>query len=206
MDGCLFPPRAPSWTATTADRRAPDGVGTVAHDCGNWNVFYLDLHGMNFDANRERCPRTCEFLASLPRGYCHAFFSALAPHTHVVKHHGPTNKKLRIHLPLIAVPPGLSRLRVGDEVRVIEEGKLLVFDDSFEHEAWNDGETARITLIIDIWHPDLSHREVRWLAFLQKALLRTAMSASAGGEETDTFASIISRARGITPDMQDVWE
>jgi aspartate beta-hydroxylase len=52
----------------------------------------------------------------LPVGhYGHAFFSALAAHTHVVKHHGPTNKKLRVHLPLVATP-GTARLRVGDQV------------------------------------------------------------------------------------------
>jgi aspartyl/asparaginyl beta-hydroxylase (cupin superfamily) len=40
------------------------------------------------------------------------------------------------------------------------EGKAIVFDDSFEHEAWNDGNSARITLVFDIWHPDLTQREV----------------------------------------------
>lgn len=56
---------------------------------------------------------------------------------------GPTNKKLRVHLPLLAPTGGLSRLRVGLETREAFEGRALVFDDSYEHEAWNDGETER---------------------------------------------------------------
>jgi len=63
-------------------------------------------------------------------------FSALAPGTHIRKHNGPTNKKLRVHLPLV-VPDG-CRLRVGDTTVAVEAGVPLCFDDSFEHEAWND--------------------------------------------------------------------
>jgi hypothetical protein len=67
----------------------------------------------------------------------HAFFSALSPGTHITRHHGPTNKKLRLHLPLSGVEG--SRLRVGAETRAIVAQQPFVFDDSFEHEAWHDG-------------------------------------------------------------------
>lgn len=90
----------------------------------------------------------------LPRQYKHAFFSAMSPDTHILKHHGPTNKKLRFHLPLIGVEG--SRLRVDTETRELQSGKPYVFDDSFEHEAWHDGSNTRIILIADLWHPDLS--------------------------------------------------
>ena len=65
----------------------------------------------------------------MPRSYQHAFFSALTPGTHILKHHGPTNKKLRIHLPLIGVPG--SELRVADTTIHCAQDQLLVFDDSF---------------------------------------------------------------------------
>ena len=64
----------------------------------------------------------------MPRSYQHAFFSALTPGTHILKHHGPTNKKLRIHLPLIGVPG--SELRVADTTIHCAQDQLLVFDDS----------------------------------------------------------------------------
>ena len=66
------------------------------------------------------------------RSYQHAFFSALTPGTHIVKHNGPTNKKLRIHLPLVGASG--SELRVADQHLHGVAGKCMCFDDSFEHE------------------------------------------------------------------------
>ncbi len=51
----------------------------------------------------------------IPNLYHHAFFSALVSHSHIVPHYGPTNKKLRFHLPLMGVSG--SRMRVGNETR-----------------------------------------------------------------------------------------
>ena len=110
---------------------------------------------MKFDVNCEKVPKTIELLnAYLPNNYHHCFFSALTTKSHIMKHHGPTNKKLRFHLPLMGVEG--SRLRVGSEVRQQVEGKAYVFDDSFEHEAWHDGNETRLILIADFWHPDLT--------------------------------------------------
>ena len=47
------------------------------------------------------------------------------------------------------------RIRVGDEIREWRAGECLIFDDSFEHEVWHDGEGDRIVLICDMWHPEL---------------------------------------------------
>lgn len=162
------PYRAPAWNKS--DRLAKDGIGSVGHDTGNWNVYYLHLHNVDFSANRDRCPRTVELLDSIERGYSHAFFSTMAPGTHITPHHGPTNKKLRVHLPLIVPEGEYCRLRVGDEMLIAKEGKCYVFDDSLEHEAWNDHPTQpRVVLIFDIWHPDLSKKEIKFLSFLRKA-------------------------------------
>ncbi len=100
----------------------------------------------------------------VPWQYYHAFFSALTPGAHVKDHNGPTNRKLRIQFPLVGVEG--SRLRVGDETRDLEEGKCLIFDDSFNHEAWHDGEKTRLILIFDIWHPDLTDDEVKFFTVL----------------------------------------
>ena len=163
------PYRAPSSANATA---AQDGIGSISHDAGEWNVYYLFLHNMDFAENRAHCPETCAAIEAVGSQYQHAFFSALAPGTHITKHHGPTNKKLRCHLPLV-VPEGQCRLRVGDETRIVEEGKCMIFDDSFEHEAWNDdSKTTRIVLILDVWHPDLKKKEIKFLDYLQQAALR----------------------------------
>ena len=67
------------------------------------------------------------------------------------------NTRLICHLPLI-VPPG-CRLRVGNSVQNVEAGKLLIFDDSIEHEAWNDSDMIRVVLLFEIWRPELTAAE-----------------------------------------------
>jgi aspartyl/asparaginyl beta-hydroxylase (cupin superfamily) len=83
---------------------------------------------------------------------------------HIGAHTGMYNTRLICHLPLI-VPPGCS-FRVGNQVREWEAGKLLIFDDTIEHEAWNDSGEDRVMLIFDIWHPELTEQEKRELTFL----------------------------------------
>ena len=81
------PYRAPVSKSTPA---AADGVGSVSHDSGDWNVYYLYLHNMDFNENRARCPETCRALEAISGSghYSHAMFSALAPGTHITKHNG----------------------------------------------------------------------------------------------------------------------
>ena len=170
LDKSGFQPyRAPS---TGDAKSASEEVGVAATDKGSWNVFYLSLGTvMNFDSNRERCPKTCEILDSIPGIYGHSFFSCLAPESHITKHNGPTNKKLRCFLPLICKDE--ARLRVGDVEKVpLKKGKVLIWDDSFEHESWNDDPTSRITLIFDIWHPEITAKEQKFLSFLGNSRLR----------------------------------
>jgi len=111
--------------ASEAEERAADGIGAEATDRGEWNVYYLFLHGLDslFEPNRQATPVTTRAIEAIPTQYRHAFFSSLAPRTHIKTHNGPTNKKLRLQLPLV-LPEGACRLRVGDEVVVLEEGEL----------------------------------------------------------------------------------
>lgn len=204
------PYRSPVWSASS---KAADGVGGLAHDAGDWNVLYLFLHNMTFEENCALFPETTRLLRALPRQYNHAFFSALAPRSHVTKHNGPTNKKLRVQLPLLVPRGGGSRLRVGGEERQLEEGRLLVFDDSFEHEAWNDSDQARVILIFDIWHPDLSDAEVKFLHFLQQSAMRAERAAvMALSEEEraargahDNLYSILLQTQDMHPPADALW-
>jgi len=96
------------------------------------------LHDIEFKDNCAKVPKTIEIIKDLvPRNYHHAFFSALAPGTHITPHNGPTGKKLRVHLPLLNIEG--ARMRVADETRNLEQDKCIIFDDSFNHEAWYDG-------------------------------------------------------------------
>ena len=127
-----------------------------------WSAYFLWNQGQCEDAHMARCPRTKAVLAQLPqvdiptRGPT-AFFSILDAHTHIPPHSGVTNTRLTVHLPLI-VPPG-CRFRVGGETREWREGTAWVFDDTIEHEAWNDSDAPRAILIFDVWNPELTALE-----------------------------------------------
>ncbi len=134
-----------------------------------WSAFHLIENGTPHTANAPRCPRTLAALAGVPMPQITgrspmALFSVLQPHTHIPPHHGMLNTRLIVHLPLI-VPDG-CRLRVGNDVRTVREGELMIFDDSIEHEAWNDSDDPRVILLFEIWRPELTVAERRGLETL----------------------------------------
>ncbi len=127
-----------------------------------WNSYFLWKDGTKDEAHCRRCPRTAALLESLPMldqpGFGPtAMFSVLAPRTHIPPHTGSTNTRLLVHLPLIL--PGPARFRVGGETRDWMMGEAWVFDDTIEHEAWNDADQTRVILILDVWNPYLSPAE-----------------------------------------------
>jgi len=190
------PYRSPTWA--NPDLKAADGVGSEGNSSGDWNVLYLFLHNLDFKENLDLFPQTVDAINSIPNWYCHAFFSVLSPNTHIEKHHGPTNKKLRVHVPLVVPEGGVSGIRVGDETIIFEKGKLVVFDDSFEHEAWNNHSSkSRICLIVDVWHPDFSIQEINLLKFLEKGKLKLAKRVCDEEDVKDgsNFFHIIQHAR-----------
>ena len=137
-----------------------------------WSAFFLWRDGIRIDEHADRCPRTCALLAKAPLadvpGYAPtAFFSILDRKSHIPAHTGVTNARLIVHLPLIV--PAQCRFRVGSETREWLPGKAWVFDDTMEHEAWNDSEVPRAILIFDTWHPALNRGE--------RELIRSAVPA-----------------------------
>ncbi|XP_029839762.4 aspartyl/asparaginyl beta-hydroxylase, partial [Ixodes scapularis] len=127
-------------------------------DSGDWKQFEIYARGRRIEKNCRLAPKTCALIARMPdaagckRGQVK--FSLMHPGTHVWAHTGPTNCRLRAHLGLV-VPPRV-RIRVANETREWKEGKVLVFDDSFEHEVWHEGDRFRLVLIVDFWHPELT--------------------------------------------------
>jgi Aspartyl/Asparaginyl beta-hydroxylase len=137
-----------------------------------WTAIHLVQNGQTVVANARHCGATMALLAGLdqpeiPRRGPNAMFSLLAPGTHIPPHNGVANTRLVCHLPLI-VPPGCW-FRVGEERREWEAGKAWVFDDTIEHEAMNPSDALRVVLIVDTWHPDLSHQERSAVAAIMAA-------------------------------------
>jgi aspartyl/asparaginyl beta-hydroxylase (cupin superfamily) len=98
-----------------------------------------------------------------------AFFSILDAGAHIPAHTGVTNSRVIVHLPLVL--PGACRFRVGSQTREWRLGEAWVFDDTIEHEAWNDSAWPRAILIFDVWNPFLADGE--------RAVIRRAIPAVA---------------------------
>jgi aspartyl/asparaginyl beta-hydroxylase (cupin superfamily) len=145
---------------------------------GSWDVFMLFERGRKKIENCGRCPVTTRVIETHNTLRTQAgliYFSRMKPGTHIAAHRGPTNMRLRCHLGL-QVPEGDCRLRVDRETRRWTEGACIVFDDHFEHEAWNYTGGDRVVLIVDVWHPGLSPEEVRLLEGLHWYALEVAQS------------------------------
>jgi ornithine lipid ester-linked acyl 2-hydroxylase len=133
-----------------------------------WKTFFLYGYGVEAEENCARCPETVRILKRIP-GMKTAMFSILAPKKHIPEHRGMWKGMLRYHLGLIIPgPKGSCRIRVGQDVRSWEEGKSLVFDDSHLHEAWNDSDSYRVVLFVDLLRPvifplSLVNRAVVWI-------------------------------------------
>jgi Aspartyl/Asparaginyl beta-hydroxylase/Tetratricopeptide repeat len=128
----------------------------------SWRAAHLFQNGSTIEENVKNCPITAKLLSSLPQPEIpdcgpNAMFSLLAPHTHIPPHTGINNARLVCHLPLV-VPDGCW-FRVGSQTRAWEPKKLLIFDDTIEHEAMNPSGQLRVVLIFDIWHPALDDQE-----------------------------------------------
>ena len=138
-----------------------------------WSARYLWRYGKREEEVCARCPATAAVLRGLPladmpgKGPT-AFFSVLAPGARLPAHTGVSNVRAIVHLPLI-VPPGCG-FRVGGETRAWVEGEAFAFDDTIEHEAWNDGDALRAVLIFDVWNPHLSPVERDMLRTLFRSL------------------------------------
>lgn len=137
-----------------------------------WTSLFLWRDGEKQEEVCGRCPRTTALLENLPMAHQDGFaptavFSALQPHTHIPAHTGSANVRLLTHLPLIL--PGPARFRVGNRTRNWEMGRAWVFDDTIEHEAWNDADDLRVILIFDVWNPYLAEGEKALITAMMKA-------------------------------------
>lgn len=151
-----------------------------------WGVFFLWKAGEPQDQIIARCPRTVEALSGWPRCDLEgtgptAVFSILQPRTRIPPHVGVNNARLIVHVPLIV--PGDCGIRVGGQTRAWRPGEAFAFDDTIEHEAWNDSDQPRAVLILDTWNPALSTAE-------------RAMITAATAAVSDYYGELPAYARG----------
>lgn len=152
---------------------APVNQWAALNHSPSWSTLHMWRDGRRIDDVCVRAPQTVSLLKKLPLAQAQGFaptamFSVLSPHTAIPPHTGSTNVRLIVHLPLVL--PGQCRFRVGNDLREWKMGEAWVFDDSIEHEAWNDSDQIRIILIFDVWNPFLSE--------VERTLITAMMNAS----------------------------
>jgi len=161
---------APSLATISPDHRAIAEVDM-------WRSFFLWGYGYPIEDNLARCPTTARLVEQVP-GLNSAFFSILAPGTHIPNHRGVTKALITCHLGLIVPRNGDVRMRVDERIVRWAEGETLVFDDTYDHEVWNDTDSTRVVLLIQFerplrqpgkWIADTFMRLVRRSAFVQEA-------------------------------------
>ncbi|XP_048865848.1 aspartyl/asparaginyl beta-hydroxylase isoform X2 [Brienomyrus brachyistius] len=136
-------------------------------ETGEWGQFTLWQQGRKVEKSCQSVPKTCALMERFPestgckRGQVK--YSVMQPGTHVWPHTGPTNCRLRMHLGLV-IPARGCRIRCTNETRTWEEGRVLIFDDSFEHEVWQEADSYRLIFIVDVWHPELTQYQRQTLS------------------------------------------
>jgi ornithine lipid ester-linked acyl 2-hydroxylase len=118
-----------------------------------WKSYFFYGYGFKVEANCKRCPVTTQLLESIP-GMKTAFFSVLLPGKVIPPHRGPFRGLLRYHLAVkVPSPENACAIRVGGIEETWREGKSLLFDDTYVHEAWNKADSERVVLFVDVMRP-----------------------------------------------------
>ncbi|HEY4126864.1 MAG TPA: aspartyl/asparaginyl beta-hydroxylase domain-containing protein [Gammaproteobacteria bacterium] len=155
----------------------PEGIDAqqwkVLNGSPAWSILQFSKGGTRNQDNRKRCPKTTAALDALPMpelpGHApEAMYSILKPGTDVPPHFGLGNYKLAVHLPL-QVPRDCA-IRVGNETRSWVEGECLIFDDSFQHEAWNRSDEDCAVLLVEVWNPAVTEAEREGITVLVEAI------------------------------------
>jgi ornithine lipid ester-linked acyl 2-hydroxylase len=167
-------------------------------DDDRWKTFFLYGYGFKTRLGSEMCPRTTALMEQIP-GMSTAMFSILSPGKHILAHRGPYKGVLRYHLGLIVPEDAKAcRIRVGEDVRHWEEGRSLIFDDTFDHEVWNDTDETRVVLFVDVLRP-LPFPEAALNRLIVKAIGLSPFVLDARRNQEAWEASYLERRRAQTP-------
>lgn len=127
-------------------------AANISRDAG-WKIFPFTAYGIRSELNIDRCPETWRIVRHIP-GLRTAMFSILDPGKRIPPHRGPYNGVLRLHLGLLVPEPHEKvGIRIGSDLCEWQEGRVLIFDDAYEHEAWNETDRTRAVLFVDFEKP-----------------------------------------------------
>lgn len=151
----------------------PQQGETALLDSRDWTSAYLWEDGKPNANNMAACPETTRLMQELPLTLIEGFapsvlFSKLNAGARIEPHTGMLNTRLICHLPLVV--PDNCALRVGADTRVTERGRAWAFDDSINHEAWNESGSERVILLFDVWRPDVREDERHYIKALLEAV------------------------------------
>ena len=151
-----------AYLESNTERPAFDTHGMADND--DWGALYLWRNGEPVPDNQALCPVTTEAMNALPLVFSgqrcpNILFSRLRPGAKIPPHNGMINTRLIGHLPLII--PEDCGFRVGNSIRTWNVGEAFLFDDTIEHEAWNNSNEDRFVLIFEVWRPELTEAEQR---------------------------------------------
>lgn len=136
-----------AWTSAYPNYLSNDAI---------WKTFEFVFFGINHLENQKLCPKTSEIIKQIPE-LITAQFSILHPKSHILPHKGFSKLVLRNHLPLIVPEGNQCAIKIENETHHWKEGKLVTFDDSFIHEAWNKSDEIRVVLMFDIAKPNCGY-------------------------------------------------
>ncbi len=160
------------------------GQARLSHDA-LWKVFILRGFGVDAPDNRERCPRTAAVIDQVPGLYT-AMFSILEPGKRIPVHAGPIKGLIRYHLPLVVPAAPDCKIKIGGVVTGWEEGRAILFDDTFLHSAWNETDEVRVVLFVDLERP----MPWAWLTSVNRRVLALLT-------RTDRVRGAVARADGF---------
>lgn len=138
-----------SWTSAY-----PQYVNGATND--SWRTFDFLFFGIKNLESIKKCPATYQVIQQIPE-IITAQFSFLSPKTHILPHKGYSKIILRNHLPLIVPDGEKCGIKIVNETHHWKEGQLVTFDDSFEHEAWNNSDEYRVVLMFDVAKPNCGY-------------------------------------------------
>ena len=177
---------SPSLATISPDHRAIAEVD-------KWRSFFLWGYGYRIDDNADRCPRTAALVEQIP-GINSAFFSILAPGTHIPAHRGVSKGLITCHLGLIVPRDGDVRMRVHDRIVRWAEGETLVFDDTYRHEVWNDTSGTRVVLLIQFARP--LRNPGKWVADRILAIIKRSAFVQEARANISTWNAAVKRLDG----------
>lgn len=162
-----------SFLGLTPGRSAPGYVGGE-NPLASWDAYFFYRHGQRFDSHHTRCPLTSTALESIELCRIRAqapevCFSVIRPRSTIMPHYGVTNTRLVMHLPL-RIPEGCALNVIDGGEHPWKEGELMMFDDTFQHEAWNRSDEPRLILLMDCWNPHLTPPERQAVQRLVEAI------------------------------------